>query len=318
MSKYDTEVDLANEGTSHAQIVDLVGFNKRVLDVGCASGYLAAVLKGHGCLVHGVEMDPDAAAEAAAHLERVVVGDLETVDLGVEFSGLEFDVIVFGDVLEHLRDPLPTLRQTRALLARGGSVVISVPNVAHGAIRLSLLRGDFTYRQLGLLDSTHVRFFTRDNLEQLLREAGLAMVDTRRTVAGVFDTEIALQREDYPAELVEQILEDRDATTYQFVVRAIPDDADHAVLEMYERIQRLDERTHELEIALAASASTIEARDAELAAERERAATASEGADAATARAVAAESELAAVAATVSARALRMPRAVYGRLRRTR
>lgn len=311
MSKYDTEVDLANEGTSHAQIVDLVGHNKRVLDVGCASGYLAAVLKEHGCVVDGAEMDPGAAAEAAVHLERVVVGDLEAMDLRKEFDGRQYDVVVFGDVLEHLRDPLPTLRQSRGLLARGGSVVVSVPNIAHGAIRLSLLRGEFTYRQLGLLDNTHVRFFTRDNLELLMRQAGFVMVDTRRTVAGIFDTEIAVRREDFSESLVSEVLEDRDATTYQFVVRAVPDDGDQSVLEMYERIQRLDARTHDLERERDDARAVVRQLETEVAELQDRAISAER-------RAKAAEEEVAAVAATKSARALRVPRAVYSRLLRAR
>jgi len=304
MSKYDTQVDLANEGTSHAQIVDLVGYNKRVLDVGCSSGYLAAVLKTRGCVLHGVEMDPSAAAEGEQYFERVVVGDLESTDLRAEFSGLEFDVVVFGDVLEHLRDPLPPLQQSRELLARGGSVVISVPNIAHGAIRLALLRGDFTYRELGLLDRTHLRFFTRDTLEDLMRQAGLVMVDTRRTVAGIFDTEIPLVRADYPDSLIQDVLKDRDATTYQFVVRAVVDDGDQAVAQMQDRVRRLDERTHELEGLLAAAQAALSDLDVQLATATERAA--------------AAEREVIAAAATVSARALRAPRAVYGRLRRLR
>lgn len=304
MSKYDVEVDLSNEGTSHAQIVDLVGYDKRVLDVGCASGYLAAVLRKRGCVLYGIEVDASAAAEAEAHFERVVVGDLETTDLRTAFEGVEFDVVVFGDVLEHLRDPLPPLRQARALLARAGSVVVSVPNVAHGAVRLSLLRGDFTYRELGLLDSTHLRFFTRDNLEDLMRRAGLVMVDTRRTVAGIFDTEIPLSRDDFPDSVVEQVLADGDATTYQFVVRAVVDDGDQAVVQMQERVRRLDERTHDLENQLADAQAALAQRDAQLAAAKEQAA--------------AARRALEASEATVSARALRVPRSMYARLRRLR
>ncbi len=311
MSKYDTEVDLANEGTSHAQIVDLVGYNKRVLDIGCASGYLAAVLKQRGCIVFGAEMDERAAAEAGEHVERVAVGDLETMDLSAEFAGEQFDVVVYGDVLEHLRDPLPTLRQGRTLLARGGSVVVSVPNIAHGAVRLALLRGEFTYRELGLLDSTHVRFFTRDNLEELMRSAGLVMVDTRRTVAGIFETELAVKPEDYAMALVDEILEDRDATTYQFVVRAVPDDGDRAVTEMYERLRALDDHVHVLERELATARATVAEHEAARVEHETDRRTAEQ-------RAAALESELAAAAATVSARALRGPRAVYGRLRGTR
>lgn len=309
MSKYDTEVDLANDGTSHAQIVDLVGYNKRVLDVGCASGYLAAVLTQRGCVVSGVEMDERAAVEAGQHIDRVVVGDLESIDLATEFAGNEFDVVVYGDVLEHLRDPLPTLRQGRALLARGGCVVASVPNIAHGAVRLALLRGEFTYRELGLLDVTHVRFFTRDNLEALMRSAGLVMVDTRRTVAGIFETELAIKPEDFPPALVDEILADRDATTYQFVVRAVADDADQAVQDMYQRLRDLDDRTYELERELTAARDEATAHQATVVDQAARLRAAEE-------RVAELEREQAAAAATVSARALRVPRAAYGRLRR--
>src|SRR4051794_1466234 len=130
LSKYDIELDLeANPETSHAFIVDMVGSNKRVLDVGCDTGYLGESLMALGCRVWGVEVNPETARVAAEKLERVVVGDLESLDLPAEFGEGAFDVVVFGDVLEHLRDPLPVLRQARRLLAPGGSVVISTPNI---------------------------------------------------------------------------------------------------------------------------------------------------------------------------------------------
>jgi len=189
-SKYDTDVDPASE-TSHAQMLRLVGSNKRVLDVGCASGYLARCLREQGCRVSGVEVDPEAAAEAAPVLDEVVVGDLEQLDLPAEFAGKTFDVIVFGDVLEHLRDPLPVLRSVRDLLSPGGAVVISVPNIAHADVRLALLQGKFSYRPVGLLDTTHVRFFTRDSLRAFLRDAGFVAVDVQTTTADVLTTELA-------------------------------------------------------------------------------------------------------------------------------
>ena len=301
MSKYDTEVDLENSGTSHAIIVDLVGHNKTVLDVGCATGYLARVLREHGCKVSGAEVDPDAAREAEPFLEKVVVGDLDSMNLAAAFSGETFDTIVFGDVLEHLRDPLPTLRQARTLLSPGGSVIVSVPNVAHGAVRLSLLHGKFPYRPLGLLDNTHLRFFTRDGLEDLMREAGLVMIDTRRSVAGIFETELEIKREDYDPALVDEISKDLDATTYQFVVRAVPDNGDQAVRDMYERGRARDAKIHELQRELADATAAAAAAD-ERAVEAER-------------RAEAAESEAAALTRTLTVRSLRVPRAVYAKLR---
>jgi GT2 family glycosyltransferase/2-polyprenyl-3-methyl-5-hydroxy-6-metoxy-1,4-benzoquinol methylase len=225
VSKYSVDID-ANANTSHAIMLGLVGGSKRVLDVGCAAGDLARALVGRGCTVSGVELDEAAAAAAKPVLERLVVGDVSSLDLPAELGHGAFDVVVFGDVLEHLTDPLPVLRSAKELLAPGGYVVISVPNIAHADVRLSLLNGDFTYRPLGLLDETHVRFFTRRSLYALVTEAGFAPADVRRTVAPPFGTEIQVRREDVLPGVVERLLEDPDAETYQFVLTAVPDDAD--------------------------------------------------------------------------------------------
>jgi len=266
MSKYDTELDPANANTSHAQILELVGGNKRVLDIGCATGYLARALVAQGCTVSGVEYEADAAEQARPTLDRLLVGDLEELDL-VEFFGRDqFDALVFGDVLEHLRDPLSVLRKARPLLARGGCVVISVPNIAHGAARLALLKGRWEYRQLGLLDTTHLRFFTLASLREMLREAGLAAVEVRRTIADIFETELAIKPEDYDPELIEEVRADPESTTYQFVVRGVADDADQAVHELQgrEEEQRLTIRERE------ATIRELEATIADLKAEVER------------------------------------------------
>jgi 2-polyprenyl-3-methyl-5-hydroxy-6-metoxy-1,4-benzoquinol methylase len=258
MSKYDTELDPANANTSHAQILELVGANKRVLDIGCATGYLARALVEQGCTVSGVEYDADAAEQARPTLDRLVVGDLEQLDLVESFGREQFDALVFGDVLEHLRDPLAVLRKARPLLAHGGCVVISVPNIAHGAARLALLKGRWEYRQLGLLDTTHLRFFTLASVRDLLREAGLAAVEVRRTIADIFETELAIKPEDYDPELIEEVRADPESTTYQFVVRGVADDADLAVhdLQGREEQQRLtirerDATIRELETTIA-------------------------------------------------------------------
>jgi 2-polyprenyl-3-methyl-5-hydroxy-6-metoxy-1,4-benzoquinol methylase len=315
-SKYDTEVDLAGSATSHAKIVELVGANKRVLDVGCATGYLAQVLQAFGNTVSGVEYEAAAAEEARPHLVDLVIGDLETLDLVAELGEARFDVVVFGDVLEHLRDPLPVLRQARRLLAPAGSVVISVPNIAHGDVRLSLLKGRFEYGKLGLLDETHTRFFTRDSLEAFVRDAGFAAVDIRRTTAELFSTEIGVRAEDYDPAVVEAIRSDPEATTYQFVLRAVRDDAHYVNTELTGRIERHERRIAELEQEverLRAEVATGVAAAATAAAER----TAGEERTAALAQELRErQAELDRIQQTKLWRAARLPRGFYGGLRR--
>lgn len=222
--KYDAEVDLRNPNTSHALLVQLVGRDKRVLDVGCAGGHLGRALQVQGCRVAGVESDPEAAEAAAQVLaDGVVSGDVTELDLVGHFGKERFDVVVFGDVLEHLADPVAALRDVSPLLVDTGFVVASIPNVAHGAIRLALMQGRFDYTPLGLLDATHLRFFTRGSVHQTFRDAGLQPVEMRRTTAGLFDTEVPLRREDFDEAVIEAVECDPDATTYQFVVKAVPE-----------------------------------------------------------------------------------------------
>lgn len=227
--EYEAEIDLRNVNSSHALLVELVGADRRVLDVGCATGYLGRVLKDRGCVVSGVELDPEAAEAAEQVLDGVLVGDVDTLDLVGHFGKESFDVVVFGDVLEHLPDPAAVLRKVRPLLSDTGSVVASVPNVAHGSVRLALLEGRFDYRPLGLLDATHLRFFTRESLHALFREAGLVPVDVRRTTAGVFETEVQVRREDFDQGVVDAVEGDPESTTYQFVLRAVPEDSHEAI-----------------------------------------------------------------------------------------
>jgi 2-polyprenyl-3-methyl-5-hydroxy-6-metoxy-1,4-benzoquinol methylase len=220
--QYDSDPDPSKWNTSHAIVADLVGTGKRVLDVGCSTGYLARILTSRGNFVSGIELDVAAAEVAEPDLERIVVGDIETIDLLEGFDPESFDVIVFADVLEHLREPAAALCRARQLLANGGYFVLSIPNVAHGSVRLSLLEGRFEYRPLGLLDETHLRFFTRSSVEELLRSAGLFIVDMRRTTSDFFATEIPLSPADFAPDLVRDIRSDPESNTYQFVIRAIP------------------------------------------------------------------------------------------------
>jgi len=233
--RYESQVDLSAKNTSHAQLVLLTGRNKRVLEVGPATGYVTEVLRRRGCQVTAVENDPAAAEVAEKFCERIIVGDIEEIDFPQTFGEEQFDVVMFGDVLEHLVDPKGALEKVRPLLRAGGCVVASIPNVAHASVRVMLLDGKFVYTEKGLLDHTHLRFFTKSGIETLFEEAGYRIRVWRRTSTDTlqdpFAEELSLGESQLPPHLVEALRQDPEALTYQFVVRAYP-----------QRVQRLNKR----------------------------------------------------------------------------
>jgi O-antigen biosynthesis protein len=219
--RYDIDVDLSNKNTSQTQIVLLTGRDKRVLEVGPATGYVAKALRDRGCRVTGIELDPEAAEVAAQFCERMIVADVEDLDLEEVFPEERFDVVVFGDVLEHLVDPEALLLRTARILAPGGAVVASIPNVTHGSVRLSLMAGQFRYTETGLLDRTHLRFFDRAGVEELFDSCGYAIREWRRVQLDIFQPpEVDLREDDFPSDLIRSIRTASEAFTYQYVVRA--------------------------------------------------------------------------------------------------
>ena len=160
--------------SSHSLILSLLGKGdgRRALDVGAADGFLTERLTASGWTVTALERDPVQADRIRGKCREVIVADL--ADSGFSLSG-PFDAIVYGDVLEHLNDPLKPFVSVNRHLARGGVIVVSVPNIAHLWVRLSLLAGRFDYADRGILDKTHVRFFTRRTFLAFLAQAGLAV-----------------------------------------------------------------------------------------------------------------------------------------------
>jgi 2-polyprenyl-3-methyl-5-hydroxy-6-metoxy-1,4-benzoquinol methylase len=155
---------------------------RRVLDIGCFCGGTGRYLKRRfpGCHVVGVEMLEKAAELADAAYDQVLVGTLEGLDF--ERSGLlpgSFDVIVLADVLEHLFNPWQALLRLRPLLAPGGALYVSLPNVRNLKLLADVSRGRFDYAGAGILDVTHVRFFTRATAAEMLTQTGYVVEDAR-------------------------------------------------------------------------------------------------------------------------------------------
>ena len=227
--QYPTHEELEREGldpnSSLMLMARMIGEGKRVLDVGCASGYFARLLQKSGCQVTGIDANPEALESARAGCSHTILADLDAVPLLPLLDGVTFDVIAFGDVLEHLHDPLRLLDQARGALAEGGYIVASIPNIAHGAIRLSMLSGRFDYQEFGLLDESHVRFFTAKSLDEVFLCAGFAVERIERTTLALFETSDLVPevvRDQYEPATIAEVERDPECETLQFVVRATP------------------------------------------------------------------------------------------------
>jgi len=186
---YDPKYDLGKERytykqtdpySSHKLILQWIEEQRpaSVLEVGTASGYLTGEMASRGCQVTGIECDEQLASTARQHCHEMIVADIETLD----FDNLDlYDAVVFGDVIEHLKNPAEILRRSARLLKPGGKILISLPNIANIWIRLGLLFGRFNYRDTGILDRTHLRFFTLKTMKQLITESGFDVTSIHPT-----------------------------------------------------------------------------------------------------------------------------------------
>lgn len=159
-----------------------VGKGKKVLEIGCSTGSFTKHLRDQGCTVTCVEIDEEAVGRAKYFAESVIVGDVEDPEIWLKLSH-KFEVVLFMHVLEHLFDPWRVLREARSLLAEDGFIIILIPNIACWQARKQLFfRGDFQYQKCGVLDSTHLRFFTLFTAQNLIQEAGYKI--QKREVVG--------------------------------------------------------------------------------------------------------------------------------------
>lgn len=198
-----------------------------ILEVGCGNGNLGQVVRSRNPEVRyvGIEYVAQAASTAAQVLSEVLMGDLEqpAVLEALEAKGKNFDTLIFGDVLEHLRDPARVLQNLRAHTVPGAVCVVSVPNVSHWSLLQQQLRGRWDYADAGLLDRTHLRFFTLETLLEMLRAAGWTVVDVKPRVVSPQATKNAVEQflPLAPALGRSPDLMRRDLSAFQWVVRAV-------------------------------------------------------------------------------------------------
>jgi 2-polyprenyl-3-methyl-5-hydroxy-6-metoxy-1,4-benzoquinol methylase len=220
--RYGGRVDLSDDNNSYSKMIALLSGDfsgaARILEVGCADGHVGAFLEAQGHRVVGVEPFPVAAAEAARRIGEVHGGTIEDYLGGPAAVDARFDYLLFGDVLEHLARPDAVLRQCRLLLGPDGAVIASIPNVAHVAVRAMLMEGRWDYADYGILDDTHLRFFTRDSLLDLFAGAGFAV--ERIEVTRLDCHSVGITTDPVLLGAARALVEDHAAEVFQFVVLA--------------------------------------------------------------------------------------------------
>jgi 2-polyprenyl-3-methyl-5-hydroxy-6-metoxy-1,4-benzoquinol methylase len=214
-----------NSDTAPANVLRFVGCEKTVLEIGAGPGSIARPLvERNRNRVTAIEIDAASIGILEEFCESVIRADLNANTWPSLLLGRQFDAVVIADVLEHLYDPWTTLRLASELLVESGSVVVSLPHASHAAILGCLMNNDFEYRDCGLLDRTHIRFFSIRNIQALFDGAGLKIVDFAYVLQHPEETEFAQTWRALPARTRATLEANEFAHVYQVVVRAIPAD----------------------------------------------------------------------------------------------
>jgi SAM-dependent methyltransferase len=313
----------------HSLGVALIPPGARVLDIGCGDGTVAARLRALGCAVVGIERDKELAERATEHCREVIVDDVEGLDLTAALCGRRFDVVLCLNVLEHLVDPAAALRRAAEVLVPHGRLVVSVPNVTHGAVRLALLHGRVRDTEHGLLEGDQLHHFDREGLHELLADSGFEPV----VDVGI---EQAIAGSDFPPacsvgpELLAGLERDPDASIRHLVLTAVPAGRDrrpmaleaavHELAALRAEHRRVGVNVRGLEVTIAESEATRHDLEQQLQIVAQELATATAQATEAVAHLATAEAERARLAeqvATIQAwPAYRLLERTYARGRR--
>ncbi len=215
--KYDFELDMDSDN-SLSMILRGIKENSCVLEFGPAMGRMTRYLKEKlSCRVVIVEIDEEGYHSAMEYAIDGFCGNAESLEWKEQFNSYQFDYVIFADVLEHLRNPQAVLAAAVTLLSDHGQIVMSVPNIAHNSIMIDLYNGKFNYRDVGLLDNTHIHFFTYDSLKEMIDISGLETIYETATFIECENTEFGNSLFNLPPE-IRCAMKQRDyAYAYQFI-----------------------------------------------------------------------------------------------------
>ncbi|MFU0874469.1 class I SAM-dependent methyltransferase [Kluyvera sichuanensis] len=175
--KYNLHLILDTE-SAHKKIIDSIQENSVVLEVGTSHGHMTKYLKEElNCNVTGIEIDPEAARDASQYTSEFFVIDIDNIEsLDEKIKDNHYDYIIMCDVIEHVRDTTNILKILGKKLKTSGLFLLSVPNVAHNIVLMQILKNEFNYQDVGMMDNTHIRWFTSNSFKKKIDETGLKLV----------------------------------------------------------------------------------------------------------------------------------------------
>jgi 2-polyprenyl-3-methyl-5-hydroxy-6-metoxy-1,4-benzoquinol methylase len=215
---------LKNDGSAASAAIEFVKPKSRVLDVGAGSGAITKhFVKSNGCEVTAVELNPLSVKKLEKFCKKVFSLDINAADWSDALKGEgKFDHVVATDVLEHLYDPWTVLKNMASLLNENGSVILSLPHAGHSTVVMNFIDGNIDYREWGLLDKTHIRFFGLHNIEALYESAGLAIVRAHFVIIEPSQSEFSDRWKKLPTHIREMLEKRPEAHVYQVVTEAVP------------------------------------------------------------------------------------------------
>lgn len=218
MGVYNVPLDMESKNSASI-IIGRIKPNSTVLEFGAANGRMTKYLtEEKNCIVDILELDANAYEDAIKYARKGYQGDVEQYEWINIFEASSYDHIIFADVLEHLENPSKLLLQVKPLLKEAGTLLVSVPNIAHSAVILSLLENKFEYRKEGLLDKTHIHFFTYNTLINMLSEAAYFPIYETTINILPWYTELAKDIKNSPSSIQYQLASKSYGTAYQFIM----------------------------------------------------------------------------------------------------